>query len=86
MPIWTGGMRSIRRLVMLAVQEGKGEIDAFQLTQPVLGLRAGAPLEQVGFQLIEAAEPWLTCSMGQRMQATLDHQRWPPSSAPRPRP
>ena len=43
------------RLATLAVKDGEGEIDAFS-SPSRCSASAGAPLERIGFQLVEAAE------------------------------
>ncbi|MFE4382910.1 hypothetical protein [Streptomyces cyaneofuscatus] len=47
---------SALRLISFRAEEGEGEIDAFDLTDPALGFRAVATIEQVGFQLREAGQ------------------------------
>jgi hypothetical protein len=40
----------------LVPQEAKGEVDAFQLAEPTLGLGAGPPGEQVDLQFLEPGQ------------------------------
>ncbi|MGW2137705.1 hypothetical protein ACWCW2_17060 [Streptomyces sp. NPDC001773] len=43
-------------LVALGTEEGEGEVDAFDLTDPTLGFGLCAALQKVGFQLGESGE------------------------------
>lgn len=49
-------MRAALGLVPPAAEEGEGEVDAFDLTDPAFGFRAGPAVEQVGFQFREAGQ------------------------------